>query len=72
MEQCKLSKTSNGEDLGEVDVKRKIFHHFCLFWVWYICRWYLERWMQAINGEKIIQAESFIVHGWFEAVFQEW
>ena len=31
MEQCKLSKTSNGENLGEVDVKRKIFHHFCLF-----------------------------------------
>ena len=36
MEQWKLSLTSNGEDLGEADVREgyfreKVFHHCCLF-----------------------------------------
>ena len=31
MEQWKLSLAFNGEDLGEVDAKRGIFHHYCLF-----------------------------------------
>ena len=31
MEQWKLLLTPNGEDLGEVDVKRGVFHHCCLF-----------------------------------------
>ena len=50
MEQWKLSLTSNGEDLGDVDVKRGIFKgdslsplFFVLRMVWYLCRLYLER-----------------------------
>ena len=44
MKQWKLLLTSNGEDLGKVDVKREryfketVFRHCCLFSVWYLCR----------------------------------
>ena len=43
MEQWQLTLTSNGEDLGEVDVKRGTFHGdslsplLCFFLVWYLC-----------------------------------
>ena len=48
IEQWKLLLTSNGKDLREIGVKRGVFQgttfcHCCLFWVRYLCCWYLER-----------------------------
>ena len=55
MERWKLPLMSPVKTLGwceERDIWGRVFHHCCLPWVWYLYRWYLEWWMQAMNGER--------------------
>ena len=73
MEQWKLFLMSNGENLGEVDVKRGIFQGDSLSPILFVLSMVPSSLIlrKVWVGKERTHAESFVVHGWFEAVFQE-
>ena len=77
MEQWKLSLKSNGEDLGRVNVKRRILLGGSLSLLLFVFNMvHLSLIFRRVKetsgwGKERKQAESFAVHGRFEAVFKE-